>query len=146
MEHSKSLYARAAFLRARLVEHVVTALPACLVVISTQSASAAIQFDIDGHWKTDNGWTMQCTRTGEQATCVMVNGPFSHVAVGGYISPTTLHMLVTRRNRTNDCVTHLDAYATMRSNDAFDVIWRASDSNCDLAEGQPGTDPLWTRS
>jgi hypothetical protein len=104
-----------------------------------------IQFDIDGRWQADPSRPMQCSRTGEQVGCTMVNESFSHSLNGWYTGPTSLHLTVTRRNRANGCVTYMDAYISMTSNDAFTLTWVARDNNCDLRAGQTGTDPTYYR-
>ncbi len=105
----------------------------------------SVRYDIEGSWAADALRRPQCFRTGTAVSCVMLNEGFSHRFQLRYVAPTRLEGTVTRRDRTNACSTELGIRITMDSVDSFTLGWQALDSNCDLAVGQGGRDPVYGR-
>ncbi len=129
---------------------VITAIAVALGVscppqrVEAQSALRP-QFDIEGSWQADASRPMQCFRSELDVTCVMVNQGFSHQLNLSYVAPTRLEGMVTRRNRSNGCITHMNIGITMLSAANFTLTWRALDANCDLQVGQSAGDPPYVR-
>jgi hypothetical protein len=111
----------------------------------TPTAAPLVQYDIDGAWKADATRQLQCFRNDTDVTCVMANANYNHKFNLVYTSPTKLEGVVTRRNRTKPCVTHLGITITMTSATVFSLTWKALDSNCDLTTGQSASDPAYAR-
>jgi hypothetical protein len=112
---------------------------------TNRGGSSSVRYDIEGSWAADALRRPQCFRTGSAVSCVMLNEGFGHNFKLRYVAPTRLEGTVTRRDRTNSCSTELSIRITMASADAFTLDWRALDSNCDLAAGQGGRDPVYAR-
>ena len=110
-----------------------------------ERATIQVQFDMEGAWRADETRPMQCFRAETDVTCIMVNQGFSHRLDLVYTSPTQLQGTVTRRDRSNTCITHMNIVISMASASTFTLRWTALDSSCDLSAGQASTDPTYTR-
>jgi len=122
-----------------------SALAITTTVVTFAFAEVTPKFDIEGSWIADPSLPLQCTRDGVNVQCVLVNSGFSHSLVGAYIAPDLVVLDVTRRNRVDNCVTHLTTLFRLLSKDTGQSNWVALDSNCDLDAGQSGVDPIFRR-
>lgn len=112
---------------------------------SIQKAQAEEHHNIEGVWQADASRPMQCIQVGSSIGCIMVNSGFAHLLTGTYTGSASVRFDVYRRNRTDGCVTYMDATVVLPSEDSFVLTWIARDSNCDLHAGQTGTDPTYNR-
>lgn len=118
---------------------------ATTLLASTARADVVPALEVEGNWIADSTRPLQCFRTGSNVECIMINAGFAHKAAGRYITPTIVQLALTRRNRSNGCITHMTSYLVLLSNNLAQVTWLANDSNCDLAAGQSGVDPEYRR-
>jgi len=97
--------------------------------------------DISGLWKTSAGELYSFSQDGAKVSCFFNNTNFDHTADGKFVNKNTIRMTLTRKNKTNNCVTYMKI--TIILNDFGDEMssftWESMDSNCDLKSGQTAT-------
>lgn len=96
-------------------------------------------YDISGVWKSKDPGTPVYFQNGIEVKGVYVNRGFAHFTTGRYVNPITIVGTVTRRNRSNGCVTQLSFTNTVTSADSMHSEVAGKDANCDLPAGWRGS-------
>jgi len=97
--------------------------------------------DITGIWKTSYGEMYNFSQDGAKVSCFFNNTTTDHTAEGKFVNSNTIRMTMTRKNKTNNCITYMKITIIVNSygDEMTSFTWEAMDSNCDLKSGQTNT-------
>ena len=106
-------------------------------VMSSVAASPEVtpRFDVTGIWKT-GPYSYPFFQNDGEVKSILVANNFGHYYSGEFISPTQFKGIMTRRQKSNGCITMIEITYTMTSNNTMTEEQLYLDSHCDLPQGK----------
>ncbi len=96
--------------------------------------------DVTGTWQLASGYKVEWFQNGDKVYAIHAGNGFKHF-IDGRINGNRITAQQIRVNLNDNCRTMMTLNGTVNGN-SMSISWRANDGNCDLRQGQTGTDAL----